>query len=71
VIATLTVEREAGPFGGVLVESPGDLSVGEGRQRLRMRFAPQTTLSAAAVGVGWEWLIAAMAWRKQGFFVGL
>jgi len=25
------VEKEAGPSGGVLVESPGGLSVGEGR----------------------------------------
>jgi hypothetical protein len=31
IVAALIVEKEAGPFGGVLVESPGGLSFGEGR----------------------------------------
>jgi len=31
VIAALIVERKAGPFGGVVVESLRGLSVGEGR----------------------------------------
>jgi hypothetical protein len=31
IVASLIVEREAWPFGGVLVESPGGLPVGEGR----------------------------------------
>jgi len=31
IVASLIVEIEAGPFSGVLVESPGGLSVGEGR----------------------------------------
>jgi hypothetical protein len=31
VIAALIVERAAGPFGGVLVESQGGLSVDDGK----------------------------------------
>ena len=47
IVATLIVETEAGPLGGDVVESPGGLSLTKGRQRLRMRFAPQTTLPPA------------------------
>ena len=52
IVAALIVESEAGPSGGVVVESPGGLSLAEGRWRLRMRFAPQTTLPSTLAGLG-------------------